>query len=150
MKYAVLALAMLLAAGCSSDTNSTYNYSSVGTTANISYGVIADIRIVKVKSKDTGVGTLAGAGAGGVLGSMLGGGTRAHVAGALGGALIGGIAGNQTEKALSGKTATQFIIEKDDGSTIAVIQSNEKGFRIGDSVMIIQGGETHLEYDNRR
>ncbi len=150
MKYAILVLFLFLSSGCASNTNSIYDSSAVGTAANISYGVIVDMKIVQVKGKDSGVGTIVGAGTGGVFGSMLGGGTRAHVAGALGGAVIGGIIGNQTEKGISKTTATQFFIEKDDGSTVAVIQSNEKGFKIGDSVMIIQGSETHLEYDNRR
>jgi len=150
MKHIIMALILFLSVGCASNTNSTYSSSSVGTASNISYGVIVDIKIVNVDGKNSGVGTIVGAGTGGVLGSMLGGGARAHVAGAIGGAVLGGIIGNQAEKGISKTTATQFFIEKDDGSTIAVIQSNEKGFKIGDSVMIIQGNETHLEYDNRR
>ncbi|OPZ79164.1 MAG: Outer membrane lipoprotein pcp precursor [Alphaproteobacteria bacterium ADurb.Bin438] len=150
MKY-VMMMTLALLMGCTGlgTTNTTYSRNEVGTESTVEYGVIVAIDPVTVEEEDTGVGTLAGAGLGAVAGSMLGGGTRSNLAGGIVGGLAGGIAGRQTEKAIMKGTSYRFMVEKDNGKTVSIIQSNEKNFNIGDNVLIIKGKQTRLEFDKR-
>jgi outer membrane lipoprotein SlyB len=139
-----LTLAGLVAAGCApSETGRTYTRDQINRPANVSAGTILSMREVTVQSRG-GPGTLVGATAGGVAGSFIGGDWRANVLAGLAGAVVGGVAGNLAEGALASGTATEFIIEVDGGGTIAVVQTNEDGFRVGDRVTILTGDRARL------
>jgi outer membrane lipoprotein SlyB len=45
----------------------------------------------------------------------------------------------------SDSALTEFIVHRDDGATISVVQSNDAGFRTGDRVVILRDDRTHLE-----
>lgn len=128
------------------NTNTTYSRSDIGQQALVDFGRIIAIRPVNVEGTST-VGTLGGAIAGGAAGSMIGGNTAVNIIGGVGGAIVGGVAGSAAEKAITADTAMQFIVQKQNGQTISVIQSNEEGLKVGDPVLISNTkGTLRLQY----
>ena len=109
------------------------------------------LREVELKGKNSGVGIGAGAIAGGIGGSFLGGGNRASALGALGGAVIGGIAGLMAEEAATSGRGVELLIELDSGRTVAVVQgldpSQPLDLRAGDRVLVIYGKTTRVARD---
>lgn len=126
-------------------TNTTYSGADIGRSAQVSYGVILSMRGVMVQNNGGGgIGTLAGAAAGGVAGSFIGGGARANVLGAIGGAVLGGVVGSAIENGASQSQAVEFIIREDSGQTISVVQTNEEDFRPGERVILTRGARTRI------
>ena len=143
---AALALAGVLGiTGCApQNTNTTYSSADIGRTASISYGQIVSMRAVTVQGGNSGVGTLGGAALGGVAGSFIGGDPRTNILGAVGGAIIGGIAGTAVEKGVSQGNAVEFVIREDSGQTVAVVQTNEENFRVGERIVLTRGARTRI------
>jgi len=144
-------LAVLVLGGCET-MNSPFNTggASQGTpqaqTAYSGYGVVQAIEVVQqaassgIGGSGIGVGTIAGAVVGGVLGNQVGGGsgqTAATVAGAAGGAYVG----NQIDKGQQRQTATayRFNIRMDNGAYQTLTQASDGGLRVGDRVRIQNG-----------
>ena len=101
-------------------------------------GVIESIRLVEVKGEGTGVGAVTGGVVGAVVGSQIGQGkgkTVAEVAGAAGGAY----AGNEIEKNMEKSTHFRVTVRMNNGSTRAITQKTDPGFKTGDSVKIENG-----------
>lgn len=153
----VLGLAALFAlAGCET-TNGTSSSSNTGSNepgtvysggAYSGYGVVQAIELVQqdntantgIGGSGIGIGAIAGAVVGGVLGNQVGGGTGktvATVAGAAGGAYVG----NEIEKSRQKKTedAYKVTVRMDGGSYQTVTQSSNAGLRVGDRVRIDNG-----------
>lgn len=150
---AVLGIAALFAlTGCET-MNDTSNAetpapgSVSSSSAYSGYGVVQAIELVPGTTANTGiggsgigVGAIAGAVVGGVLGHQVGGGTGqtvATVAGAAGGAYVG----NEIEKSRQQKTADAYrvTVRMDGGSYQTVTQSTNAGLRVGDRVRINNG-----------
>jgi len=55
------------------------------------------------------------------------------------------VAGRAAERRVTTGTSYRFMIQKEDGQTVAIVQSNELGFRPGDRVVIVRGRTTRLE-----
>ena len=141
----VMAVCLALAACGIGETNSTYSRSDIGQQAQVQFGTIISMRPVQVKGTST-VGTVGGAVAGGAAGSMIGGNTAVNVIGGVGGAIVGGMIGNAAEQAITKDTAYEFIIRKQNGQTIAVVQTNENHFRVGDRVLLtVTDGTTRIQ-----
>ncbi|MBR4927809.1 MAG: hypothetical protein IKY98_05740 [Alphaproteobacteria bacterium] len=143
-----LLCAILLACGLSAcgigNTNTTYDRYNIGQQGSVSYGTIIAMNVVNVAGTKS-VGTLGGAVAGGAAGSMIGGNTAVNIIGGVGGALLGGMVGSAAESAMTQDTAMEFIIQKQDGSIVPVVQSNELNLRVGDPVMLVTtGGKTRI------
>lgn len=140
-----LFFALLIACGLTAcgigDTNTTYERSAIGQQGSVSYGTIISMNVINTAGTDS-VGTLGGAIAGGAAGSMIGGNTAINIIGGVGGAILGGMVGNATEKSLTRDTAMEFIVQKQNGQVIAIVQSNELHLRVGDPVMMITTGGT--------
>lgn len=135
-KIMTLCLMGLALAGCGiGDTNTTYNRSEIGQQARVELGKIISITPIQTAGTD-GIGTLMGAGAGAAAGSMIGGNTAVNIIGGIGGAVVGGLIGGQTEKALTKDTAYEFLIRKENGALITVVQTNELNLRKGDMVIL--------------
>ncbi len=146
--FRITTLAAALSAGlvgCApTNTNTAYSGAAIGRAAYVSQGVILSMREVTVSTQSSGIGTAVGIGAGGVAGSAIGGGTRANILGAIGGAVIGGLVGAAVDNQVNRGVATEFIIREDTGATIAVVQTNEERFGIGEYITIIRGDRTRL------
>jgi len=98
----------------------------------------------------TGIGTIGGGVAGALVGASVGHGKMGiltGIAGALGGAMLG----NAIERSASGGGSgggggsTEFIVARDDGSTVTVRQANDQNLQTGDRVTILeQGGRPYI------
>ena len=81
-----------------------------------SQGTVQSVQAVQVKGKGSGVGVVAGAVVGGLLGNQVGRGTGNALA-TVGGAAAGGYAGNEVEKNVKKHTLFKTTVNLDDGST---------------------------------
>ncbi len=90
-------------------------------------GVIVSKRGVTVKGDNT-LGTLAGAGLGGIAGSMVGGNDTMHLLMGVTGALAGGAAGNAISNKMTTQQGIEYMIRlaKQDSGTTTI---NRQGFR---------------------
>lgn len=149
-KYAaIFAVAGLLTLGGCETMNNPTNNSNSGTNnqANVysGYGVVQSIELVQqgssgIGGSGIGIGTIAGAVVGGIVGNQVGGGTgqtAATVAGAAGGAYVG----HEMEKRQQQQTADvyKFSIRMNNGSYQSLTQSTSANFRVGDRVQIANG-----------
>lgn len=108
-------------------------------------GTIISIKPIQVKANDNMVGTLAGAGIGGVAGSAIGGGDRVPIIGAIGGALLGGAAGDYAQDKLSSQQGLQYIIKKNNGDLITVVQGpGATQYHVGESVYVVEGAHARI------
>ncbi|MCH8178783.1 MAG: glycine zipper 2TM domain-containing protein [Proteobacteria bacterium] len=78
-------------------------------------GTVTDVREVQVKGQGSGVGVVAGAVVGGLLGNQIGRGSGNTIA-TVGGAVAGGYAGNEVEKNVKKTTLFKTTVKLDDGS----------------------------------
>ena len=140
-----LFFALLIACGLTAcgigNTNTTYSRSAIGQQGAVSYGTIISMAVINTAGTKS-IGTVGGAVAGGAAGSMIGGNTAVNIIGGVGGAILGGMVGSATEQALTRDTAMEFIVQKQNGQVIAIVQSNELNLRVGDPVMLISTGGT--------
>lgn len=130
----------LTAAGCGGLGNlggSTVSAQPIASNVNGS-GTIQSIELVP-RQQGMGLGTLAGAAVGGVLGNQVGGGsgrTITTAAGAAGGAYVG----HEIEKRRrTGDQIYKVSIQMDDGTTQSFAQESAPSVRQGDRVMITNG-----------
>lgn len=134
----LISCAMGLSACQELPSRNVYNEQEVGKQTDVEFGVIKAVKHVKVQQQNTGVGTLGGAAAGGVAGSTLGGGKGAVLT-AIAGAIAGGVAGNAAESALDNSVGIQYIIRKENGHTVSIVQNigkDERPLHVGQRVMI--------------
>lgn len=147
----VVAVFALTGCGTMNETSTTSN-SGTGSVqssgAYSGYGVVQAIELVQqnttansgIGGSGIGIGAIAGAVVGGVLGNQVGGGTGqtvATVAGAAGGAYVG----NEIEKRQQQKTADAYkvTVRMNSGAYQTVTQNNNAGLRVGDRVRIDNG-----------
>jgi outer membrane lipoprotein SlyB len=135
--------------GCASPGLGGGNYTrtQVRGEQSVRVGIVESVRDVLIDARDTGTGTLVGAGLGGVAGSTLGRGEKASVAGAIAGAVIGGITGAAVEKSGNDKKGVEVTIRLESGNMIAVTQEKDEEFRVGDRVRVLSGqGVTRVSH----
>lgn len=132
--------------GCESlsDIGSTTSEKPYAIASNVNgTGVIQSVEVIP-RSQGIGLGTLAGAAIGGVLGHQVGrgsGNTAATVAGAAGGAYVG----HEMEKRRrTDNNIYKVTIRMDDGSTQSFAQEYEPVIHAGDRVKITRGVLTRL------
>lgn len=111
----------------------------------VTYGTLISVRPVRVQTNensDGSFGALGGAVLGGVLGNTVGNGSGRALAIATG-AVLGGVVGEKAENKLSQANAVELEIKKDDGSTIAVVQTlSTTQFTVGQRVRIVGSGNS--------
>lgn len=113
---------------------------SNGTTAGQSdrNGTITQLENVKVDDKyKLGVGTAAGAVAGGILGSAMGDSTTATV----GGAVLGGLAGTYAESKYKKQDAQKVTVRMNTGGSVTILQPVDSRLRDGMNVRVDGSGE---------
>ena len=101
-------------------------------------GKVEGVRTIEVAAKPSGVGVVAGAVVGGLLGNQIGGGsgkTLATVAGAVG----GGYAGNEIEKRTRKGTAWEVDVRMENGEKRAFKYDTQPSWRAGDRVKVVDG-----------
>jgi len=139
-----LSLVLGLAACADSQSQNVYNSSEVGKQTDIEFGVIKAIKHVKVqKEQQTGLGAAGGAVAGGAAGSTIGNG-GGQAGAALAGIVIGAIVGSMVEKKMSDQVGIQYVIRKENGKTVSIVQNiakDDEPLKVGQRVMIETSGE---------
>lgn len=91
------------------------------------------------KNYKLGVGTAAGAVAGGILGAAIGDSTSATVAGAA----LGGLAGTYAESKMGGKVSAQRVtVNMSTGGTVTILQPEDTRLREGMAVRVEGSGES--------
>jgi len=127
----------------------SYSADQVGVASTVKHGVVISRRPVNIDS-NTGVGGLAGAGAGAIAGSAIGGSGAANAIGAIGGAIVGGLVGNAAESSVNHQVGFEYIIRQGNGRTISVVQTQDMMFAIGERVMVIYGPQVRVLPDDMR
>ncbi len=141
MRVAGAAAIAVAVAGCATQSNSSGVYSpgQVQREQIVRLGTIETVRQVAIQRQDSGVGTLAGAGLGGVAGSAVGAG-RGSIIGAIVGAVAGGVAGNAIENSADRRPGYELTVRLDDGQMRAIVQEADEFFQPGDRVRILSRG----------
>ena len=140
-------LAALMSSGCANmDAGSAPANTEVTRSGNVysGYGVVQSIELVQheksgIGGSGIGLGTIAGAVIGGVVGSQIGGGsgkTVATVVGAAGGGYVGHEIENRQQQT---EDTYKITVRMDDGSYQSLLQSTHSGFRVGDRVRFNNG-----------
>ncbi len=137
----MVAISLVSLAACAPQREGmdVYSDSDVGKTTKIEFGRIISARKVKVQRNDTsGAGAVAGGVGGGFAGSTIGNG-NGQVGATIGGALLGAIIGNAIEQNMHPDGAMEYIVTKQHGGTVSVVQNLEEGeapLKVGQRVMV--------------
>ena len=109
----------------------------------IQLGNIVQINPVTLEGDhQLGLGAVIGAAAGGLLGSLVGGGSGRDVAIVIG-AIGGGVVGNKVQNNYAGKQAgSHIIVRLDNGVHVAVTQPLNADLYVGERVMIQGSGQS--------
>ena len=100
-------------------------------------GTIAQLENIQVDDKyKLGVGTAAGAVAGGLLGAGVGDSTTATVAGAV----LGGVAGTYAESKMSNQDAQRIVVNMSTGGSVTITQPVDNRLREGMRVRVEGSG----------
>ncbi len=130
-------------AGCASDlSGESYSRSEARTVQRVEYGIIEQLRPVKIEGTKTPIGAGAGAAVGGIAGSSIRGGKTGQVMAVIG-AVAGGLTGAAIEEGVTRTTGVEITLKMDDGRTIAVVQglSPNERYSVGDRVRVISSGQ---------
>ncbi len=106
--------------------------------ACIDCGKVTEVRTVEVASKPSGVGVVAGAVVGGLLGNQVGGGNGRKLA-TVAGAIGGGYAGNEIEKRTRKTNGYEVVVRMQDGQTRIFSFDSEPAWRSGDPIRVVNG-----------
>lgn len=101
-------------------------------------GRVESVRAVQQAAQPSGLGIVAGAVLGGVLGNQVGGGngkTLATVAGAVG----GGYAGNEVEKRTRSATTYQVRVRMENGTVRTFPYNSQPNWNVGDRIKVVDG-----------
>lgn len=141
-RAALIALALL--GGCQRSVSpDTYAVGSVGQVNRATKGTVLSARAVNISGTQSGLGPMAGAAGGGIIGSQIGqgGGTALAV---LAGVVVGGIAGAVIEDAASRQTGVEYVVETENGSLLTLVQGPGRSFVSGERVLVIYGTQSRI------
>jgi len=103
-----------------------------------SCGRVESIQVVEQAAQPSGVGMVAGAVLGGVLGNQVGGGNGRKIA-TVAGAVGGGYAGNEIEKRSRATTTYKVRVRMEDGEIRTFPYEQQPGWSVGDRVRVVDG-----------
>ena len=143
LALAAAALAFV-AAGCAPlpTAETTWAPAQAGRTQRVEFGVVEDLREVRIGGVRTGAGGATGAIVGSVAGSFVGGSWEANVVGSIVGAILGGLVGGAMEESATARPGVEVSVRLDDGGLVVVVQdvSVDAALRRGDRVRVISDG----------
>ncbi|MGC2856689.1 glycine zipper 2TM domain-containing protein [Novispirillum sp. DQ9] len=144
-RFALSLVAAALLAACAPHSGDAYDRAEMGRPMTLDSGTVVSVREVRVKGTESQVGTGVGAVAGGIAGYQLGGESWINALGAVGGAVIGGLAGSAAERGLTADTAQEIIVQRSDGTSVAVVQKpGDYVLAPGQRVVIVRGDATRV------
>lgn len=134
-------------AGCSPDFSpNTYNASAVQQANKVEQGVVVGVRSVEVKVAGA-TGAVAGAAAGGIVGSQLPGSSATQALGTVGGGLLGGLFGSSVEKVAGDTKGYEYIVRKPNNELVSVTQVDTTPMALGQRVLVIAGSQARIVPD---
>lgn len=101
-------------------------------------GRVESVNEIQQAAPPSGVGMVAGAVLGGVLGNQVGGGNGRKLA-TVAGAIGGGYAGNEVEKRTRGTTTYSVRVRMEDGEIRTFPYEQQPGWGVGDRVKVVNG-----------
>lgn len=144
--------ALLLGACTTNQSPNSYDQRAVGQVNRVERGTIESYRWVQIERRNSGVGTVAGAGIGAAAGSTIGSGRgrgAENVIGAIGGALLGGLIGNSIEKSGSKKGGFEYLIRTESGALVSIVQQDNSPLPEGAPVVIMfSGSQSRVVFDH--
>ena len=142
MKKFVCVFAMLFLTACETPSQNVYDFREAGRSVIVEFGTVVDVRLIKIKGQNTGVGAGAGALAGGTAGSNLVQGDG-QIVGIAAGALAGAVVGSVAEQAVQDSEGREITVVTEKGKTLTVAQyfkKNEPIIQKGERVMVQTSG----------
>ena len=134
---ALLAVSSL--AGCAGGIGGAdYGRGQVRGEQSVRLATVMSVRQVRVEGTNSGLGTLAGAAAGGIAGNSAGRGNGNALA-TVAGAVVGGLAGAAIENGSSKQEGVEITVQFDNGRLSAITQGADEAFHVGDRVMVTSG-----------
>ncbi len=150
----ILVIPLMLATAACTQNISPYAYDSrdVGAVNHVEKGTIESYRWVEINGRNKGVGTTAGAGIGGAIGSTWGKRTddAQNIVGAIGGAILGGIIGNSIEKSGTKGSGYEYMVRTEAGELITLVQKDDVPLEKNLPVVIIYGSRARIIPDESR
>ena len=137
----IATLTLFIGACASSNSGSVYKRDDARKVQTVKTGVVESVRTVRLEGTKSPVGTVAGGAIGGIAGSSVGSGRGSALA-AIVGALAGGLVGAAAEEGITRKDGIEITVKLDGGGLIAIVQEADEQFNPGDSVRIVENGET--------
>lgn len=148
-KYLLFFVVGFLLAGCAANVDpNSYSVGSVGQVNRSVAGVIISARPIEIAGT-TSVGGTTGALAGGVAGSAIGSGGRAHAVGAIGGMVAGALIGAAIEKGITNQTGIEYVVQTDNDNLMTLVQGPEPVYAIGERVIVLYGSRSRIVPDPR-
>lgn len=145
-------VALMLGACTTSYSPNSYDSRSVGQVNRVERGTVESYRWVQIQRRNSGVGTVAGAGIGAAAGSTIGSGRgrgAENVIGAIGGALLGGLIGSSIEKSGSEKGGFEYLIRTESGALVSIVQQDTSPLPEGAPVVIMfSGSQSRVVFDH--
>ncbi len=145
----LLLIMSLLVTGCAPTklTGDSYSREDTRSVQQVRYARVLELRDVAIEGTHSGVGSVAGAAAGGVAASSVGHGKTSAVAGILG-AVVGGVAGSKIENAATRVQGVEVTLQYDDDhSVVAIVQevSPDVRLQVGQRVRVLNlNGQTRV------
>lgn len=103
-----------------------------------SCGRVESVQVIEQAAQPSGVGMVAGAVLGGVLGNQVGGGNGRKIA-TVAGAVGGGYAGNEIEKRTRSTATYQVRVRMEGGEVRTFPYAQQPGWSVGDRVRVVDG-----------
>jgi len=145
-------VALMLGACSTNHSPNSYDSRSVGQVNRVERGTVESYRWVQIQRRNSGVGTVAGAGIGAAAGSTIGSGRgrgAENVIGAIGGALLGGLIGSSIEKSGSKKGGFEYLIRTESGALVSIVQQDTSPLPEGAPVVIMfSGSQSRVVFDH--
>ena len=140
--FALLIVTAIALGGCASGTGGKdYSRDQTRAVQEVQMGVVESVREVNIEGTKTAIGAGAGAVVGGVAGSTVGKGTGSAIATAVG-AVLGGLGGAAVEESTTRSQGVEITVKLDSGRLIAITQTADEAFYVGDRVRVLSGGGT--------
>ncbi len=128
--------AWLALAGCASPSSGRiYSRHEARLAWDVRYGEVVAVEDAVIEGRRTPLGRIGGGLIGYQVGRTVGGGSGRAVAGAVG-AVAGAVAGQAIEERATREDAWQFIVDLENGRTIAVVQARDQSFAVGERVRV--------------
>ncbi len=121
-----------------SRSGSVYKRDQARAVQRVELGIVEHVREVRIEGTKSGLGAAIGSVVGGIAGSEVGHGSASDIATVLG-AAGSGAAGAAAEEAATRQKGLGITVELDNGRLIAITQSADEPFNVGDRVCALSG-----------